>query len=53
MYISTHTPYLERERTHTHTHTISRERERAHTIYFTGEETMHNTFLCAHTHRNH
>ena len=50
--IRTHTPYiLQRARTHTHTHTISRERERAHTIYFTGEETMHKTFLCAHTHR--
>ena len=53
MYISTHTPYSERERTHAHTHILFRERERTHTIYFTGEETMHKTFLCAHTHRNH
>ena len=40
-------------REHTHTHTIFRERERAHTIYFTGEETLHKTFLGAHTHRSH
>jgi hypothetical protein len=42
MYISTHAPYiLQRARAHTHT------------IYFTGEETLHKTFLCAHTHRSH
>ena len=49
----THTIFRERAHTRTHTHILFRERERTHTIYFTGEETMHKTFLCAHTHRNH
>ena len=49
----THTIYFtERAHAHTHTHHIFY-RKRTHTIYFTGEETMHKTFLCAHTHRNH
>jgi hypothetical protein len=51
MYISTHAPYiLQRARAHTH-HIFYR--KRTHTIYFTGEETLHKTFLCAHTHRSH
>ena len=49
----THTIFRERAHTRTHTHILFRERERTHTIYFTGEETMHKTFLCAHTHRSH
>jgi hypothetical protein len=52
MYISTHAPYLEREHAHTHTHHIFY-RKRTHTIYFTREETMHKTFPCAQTPRNH
>jgi hypothetical protein len=48
----THKHLIYRESAHTHTHT-NLEREHAHTIYFTGEETMHKTFLCSHTHHNH
>jgi len=44
--------FTERERARTHTHHIFY-RKRTHTIYFTGEETLHKTFLCAHTHRSH
>jgi hypothetical protein len=47
----THTIYFtERARTHAHTMYFT---DSAHTMYFTGEETMHKTFLCAHTHRSH
>jgi len=44
--------FTERAHAHTHTHHIFY-RKRTHTIYFTGEETLHKTFLGAHTHRKH